>query len=364
LEAIQHIVESLARGFAYLIVFSLFGLVTFAMGFAFASLRGRKKKESKPTEFESLLLSLEVQIGMTEEALEKLSLATRVPIPPSPEVSTGSSNYIGPSRWEKLRKFFSMSRHSKEPDEAMDAAVTKRFQKTADDIKDIRNVINYIRGCFDKKVRDPYQSPNTSKDLVSTPNSVKQPTRNDEQIPAGLFAPNTDSISAYEIESLPDPYAKRAAGDLDGFQEAQRTHATQHVGSEIIDLYNQAVIENTMREEFRETYRPFRIGTVNAEERTKNPTIDSDFRETTDGDFFAIPIARKDGYAVFPRLGLTIEAVSYGAGAVGEVFKDTPNYNPKLFYSHYRVKEPAIFRREGDRWKLESPGELILGTGD
>lgn len=133
---------------------------------------------------------------------------------------------------------------------------------------------------------------------------------------------------------------------------------------EMVQLYNLAVNDTVAREQFREQFCPVRIGTVNAVERRQNPTIKADIRETTDGEFFALPISGTKEFAVFPRLGLTIEAVSFSAGAVGEVFGNTQGHNPKLFYSHYTVKQPAIFRLEGEHWNLKEPGELKLGYGD
>jgi hypothetical protein len=134
--------------------------------------------------------------------------------------------------------------------------------------------------------------------------------------------------------------------------------------NEMVQLYNLAVNDTVAREQFREQFCPVRIGTVNAVERRQNPTIKADIRETTDGEFFALPISGTNEFAVFPRLGLTIEAVSFSAGAVGEVFEKTQEHNPKLFYSHYAVKQPAIFRLEGGHWNLREPGELKLGYGD
>lgn len=136
------------------------------------------------------------------------------------------------------------------------------------------------------------------------------------------------------------------------------------IARDILDLYNRAVIDTFARTQFREQFQPIRIGTMNAVERTGNPTIDPEFRETTDGDFFACAIYGRNEYAVMPRLGLTIEAVSYNAGALGVVFNKTQGHDPKLFYSSYRVRQPATFKREGDRWELLTPGELDLGPSD
>jgi hypothetical protein len=131
---------------------------------------------------------------------------------------------------------------------------------------------------------------------------------------------------------------------------------------DMVQLYNLAVNDTVARERFREHFCPLRIGTVNAVERRQNPTIKAEIRETTDGDFFALPLGSNE-FAVFPRLGLTIEAVSFGAGAIGEVYK-TKEHDPKQFYSRYRVKRPAIFELEGELWVLRKPGELELGSGD
>jgi hypothetical protein len=131
---------------------------------------------------------------------------------------------------------------------------------------------------------------------------------------------------------------------------------------DMVQHYNRAVSDSVARERFREHFCPIRIGTVNAVERRQNPTIKAEIRETTDGDFFALPLGSNE-FAVFPRLGLTIEAVSFGAGAIGEVYK-TKDHDPKQFYSRYHVKKPAIFQQEGELWVLRKPGVLELGPGD
>ena len=138
---------------------------------------------------------------------------------------------------------------------------------------------------------------------------------------------------------------------------------SQNTPDAMVEFYNRAVNDPVTGERFREEYSPIRIGTVNAVERRQNPTIKAEIRETSDGDFFALRI-EGNVFAVFPRLGLTIEAVSYTAGAMGEVFEKTRNHDPKLFYSRYRVKDPALFRFEGGRWQLCEPGELDLGIGE
>ena len=149
--------------------------------------------------------------------------------------------------------------------------------------------------------------------------------------------------------------------DFEGVTIVPVARNTQHA---MVEFYNRAVNDPVERERFREDYSPIRVGTVNAVERRQNPTIKAEIRETSDGDFFALPIEGTEDFAVFPRLGLTIEAVSYTAGAIGEVFDKTRDHDPRLYYSSYRVKQPAIFRFEGGRWQLRKPGELELGVGE
>jgi hypothetical protein len=134
---------------------------------------------------------------------------------------------------------------------------------------------------------------------------------------------------------------------------------------DIVQLYNSALSDNLARERFREQHQPIRIGTVNAVERRQNPTIPirPQFRETTDGDFFAFLSSGENNYLVMPRLGLTISDVTYNAGALGEMFGN-PSYDSTRSYSRYQVRKAAIFRRDGDRWELQSPGQLDLGPGD
>jgi hypothetical protein len=131
---------------------------------------------------------------------------------------------------------------------------------------------------------------------------------------------------------------------------------------EIVRLYNRALTDSSASARFRELYQPLRIGTINAVERRQNPTLEEEFRETTDGDFFAIPLSGRPVHAVVPRLGLTIEVVSLNAGALGKVF-GILDFDSKEYYSRYTVTRPAIFRKEGQRWVLAEPGEMDLGPG-
>jgi hypothetical protein len=132
---------------------------------------------------------------------------------------------------------------------------------------------------------------------------------------------------------------------------------------ELVGLYNRAVTDPMASARFRERYQPLRIATTNAVERRQNPTIEEEFKEATNGDFFAVEILGKQSHAVVPRLGLTIEAVSLNAGALAKVFSIS-NYDTSQFYSRYQIRQPAVFKRDGDKWQLVQPGQLDLGDPD
>lgn len=148
-------------------------------------------------------------------------------------------------------------------------------------------------------------------------------------------------------------------------QDIQTTEqfAGVRMPQELVGLYNRAVTDSMASARFRERYQPLRISTTNAVERRQNPTIEEEFREATNGDFFAVEIIGQQRHAVVPRLGLTIEAVSLNAGGLARVFNIT-NYDPSKFYSRYQIQKPAVFARDGDNWLLDRPGELELGDPD
>jgi len=205
----------------------------------------------------------------------------------------------------------------------------------------------------------------TSQDATRKPH-----VSHEEQNRSGLGAANKQGTSKGQSSDL-DRLASRSPRRTNR-EEPSRLRGPKtktglvntSVTAEIVALYNRALIDTLAREQLREQYQPTRVGTVNAVERRQNPTIKAEFREATDGDFFAFGLSGDNQYLIVPRLGVTIEAVSFSAGALGEVFSKTQNHDPKLFYSHYSVVQPAIFERKDQCWELLEAGELDLGPGD
>jgi hypothetical protein len=131
-------------------------------------------------------------------------------------------------------------------------------------------------------------------------------------------------------------------------------------------LYNDAVDDPSLRAEFRDRYRPQRIGTVNAMQRRRNPSLSPEFQTSNDGDYFAVAelVPAQRGFAVVPRFDLTFQDTNYGPGAMGIVF-DCPNYDEGLSYRSVKVVQPAIFEPDaGTGWKVARKGILSLGVGE
>jgi len=133
--------------------------------------------------------------------------------------------------------------------------------------------------------------------------------------------------------------------------------------SSLIDFYNQAVENRNIRGEFQERFHPLRIGTINASDRRRDPSLPPEYREASDGNFLAIEDSRRMSYLIVPRFDLTIKETNYGAGAIGTIF-NCSRWDPLLSYSRVTLERPAVFEKSGEIWLLKTPGVLDLGQGD
>jgi hypothetical protein len=134
----------------------------------------------------------------------------------------------------------------------------------------------------------------------------------------------------------------------------------------LCQLYNQGVEDSSRRSEFKDRYRPDRIGTANAMARRRDPNIVPEFESANDGEYYAIAEVERGYryYAVVPKFDLTLQDSNYGPGAMSIVF-DCPNYDPQLSYRRVRVVRPAAFERDASQnWRLKTKGELDLGQGE
>jgi len=131
----------------------------------------------------------------------------------------------------------------------------------------------------------------------------------------------------------------------------------------LIELYNQAVDNRNRRGDFQERFHPLRIGTINASDRRRDPSLPPQYREASDGNFLAIQEPRRMDYLVVPRFDLTIKEANYEAGAIGNVF-ECRGWDPSLSFSRVILRRPAIFEKNGDAWNVKLPGVLDLSEGE
>lgn len=122
--------------------------------------------------------------------------------------------------------------------------------------------------------------------------------------------------------------------------------------------YNKSVRDRREQQDFKDEYKPIRIGVTNYMYRAKDSSVSPEFMNDTRGDFEAIRY--KDGkYMVVPRFEMTIRPAQYGPGAIGEVFT-CPDYISGRTYRVTELIQPAIFTNDGENWEMAQPGELRL----
>lgn len=351
-------------------------MVSFAVGFATgAFLIWRRRKSSAPPGYEELdsnITYLEGELKMIGIAVSKLLV--KAEFSPLERNSSRARNkaYAKPDTgWgaslrnllKRLSQRFAGGGEGAESDERIHP-LTSRIQEAKMELTSLREDINRA-GPF--LIRAPPSGIRDEGKQAGVPPSSLPVEKNDRQEGgySELFKPG--DAGAQSGLDTPDAGAywstDAAPAERRERQTTKNIASDSDVAAEVVESYNRAVIDTSLRQDFRERYQPIIFGTVNAVERRQNPTLDAEFREATHGDFFAFAIPGENRYAVVPRFGLTIQAVSYNAGAVGKVFGE-PSYDPALCYSRYRVRRAAIFKRDGDRWELRSPGDLELGAGD
>jgi hypothetical protein len=132
---------------------------------------------------------------------------------------------------------------------------------------------------------------------------------------------------------------------------------------EICALYNTSRDNQRSRSEFRERYNPIAVSVVNAVDRRRNEKLPPIFETASDGNFVAVSDGSGSRYLVFPNLNLVLQELSFGPGAIGDVF-ECHGFEARCSYPNLRVEQPAIFESHQDgTWKLLKKGRLELGEG-
>jgi hypothetical protein len=365
METLQNLPGTLMEIFFQLLKILLLTGIGFAGGYLYAVFfRSPKQRASGLADLESDLKHLEEETGRAKrevnDLLNKTQRGQR-----RPTIKQGT--YIADEEtgmWAKLTKrvarLLGRDDHA-EPE--VPNSVVERLRQLKSEInyiaKNIHDTIPFINSGQAQRNEEAGATDITSDQQPIHVDLEPQDLNLSDEQPRRLDLTTDTQATDRSYLSKRLPEGRGASG---GYSASRRSPF--EVDKEIIELYNQAVNDSFAREQFRESVPTIRVGTVNAVERRQNPALDAEFKEASDGDFFAFAINGANTYAVVPRLGLTIEAIRYSAGAVGEVFDKTRNYDSQHFYSRYRVRQPAIFKCDGDRWQLLQSGELDLGPSD
>jgi hypothetical protein len=305
------------------------------------------------------LVELEAEFARLDEELERIvEVASRIWEKANPG-SRASTKTSWPKSYRTLKQSW-LKRVYRKTLGRIIKKISRKKGKTPDATSRLAASVTRLKSQTDKISRAESQLPSRSQESPKI-------LRNTEAGKGLESFDNQSDFDLHPVHSLVREWEQNRETATGAPESAFKRSADYSpiTRDELLDLYNNAVTDNFAREEFRERYQPIRLGTVNAVERRQNPTalIKPEFRETTDGDFFAFPSSAATTYRVVPRLGLTIGAVSYNAGALGEMFGN-PTYDPAQSYSRYQVREPAFFKRDGDNWLLDKPGRLDLGDPD
>ena len=177
---------------------------------------------------------------------------------------------------------------------------------------------------------------------------------------------NNNTNKIIEHQAQPPPSAMNIDGTQPTIVRRKDTEAAPNPGNiadVLVQLYNRAVDDRGLRSDFRGRFQLLRIGTVNATERRRDPNLIAEFRESSDGNFFAVKIEGQSKYLVILGFDVAVKHTSFEAGAIGEVF-NCPGYDADLSYLFVKLHKPAVFQVNGENWELHQKGELDLGPGE
>ncbi|MBR3458222.1 MAG: hypothetical protein IKH16_08735 [Selenomonadaceae bacterium] len=77
--------------------------------------------------------------------------------------------------------------------------------------------------------------------------------------------------------------------------------------------------------------------------------------------YWAWPLPGEKGrYAVVPKPIISYDDNLHSEGGMKETFASNFENDPGSVYRHVSVKFPAIFKKEGEKWKIEQPGLIRL----
>lgn len=100
------------------------------------------------------------------------------------------------------------------------------------------------------------------------------------------------------------------------------------------------------------------IENVNAVEQRLGNSVEPEFRQSDSGNFYAIDNPAERTFLVIPKFDLTVKQTNYES-TIKFMF-DCQNFDENASYSKVQVLRPAIFVKNGEIWKPDSKGKLVL----
>lgn len=126
----------------------------------------------------------------------------------------------------------------------------------------------------------------------------------------------------------------------------------------LVALYNEAAENRDLRDSLWEKFHITLIENVNAVEQRIGNTLQPEFRQSNDGNFYAVEDTSSGNFLVVPKFDFTIKSINYESTVKFGFI--CPDFDDNCTYSRFAVLEPALFVKSGDIWRVERQGRLIL----
>lgn len=130
--------------------------------------------------------------------------------------------------------------------------------------------------------------------------------------------------------------------------------------TKIANIYNSKV-EGNISDSIEDIYDVIRLDQINISKRLDSSSP-PEFIESHAGTYIAILFDKDKKRAyVMPRLPFTLDNHRYVSGAVGHIFKCSPEFDSRKRYDKVKLKLPAEFyKTDAKKWTMEHKGTLDL----
>lgn len=179
----------------------------------------------------------------------------------------------------------------------------------------------------------------------------------DHDNPISQASPSAKNDFMHNLRNHPNTLNKNEVQSKSSNFESNYNRSLD-VASEILQTYNQAVLDRAARPKFWNQYSYVTLGNVNAVDQRLGTASKAEFREVSNGDFIAIRL-REEKYFVFLQFDLTLTPQKFKESGISSAF-ELPDYDGNSSHSNIEIKKPAIFERFGSEWKPSQKGIIIL----